>query len=143
MLINKNIDNGIHDEFNKENDNKMDENFNLQESKITIKSDLNVDVDTKNKMMYLVPGRIQYFAINVPKSSDAFIVKYKGDYKDEGIHGNLGIYHVIELGIIVKAYRNLSPLKNDIFVFTAINKCTNECYDFAVVFSCNSYYYNQ
>ncbi|WP_238916960.1 PfkB family carbohydrate kinase [Clostridium sp. YIM B02555] len=44
----------------------------------------------------------------------------------------------ISSGIFVDTYARLNPRKNDFLYFTATDECTKECYDFVVIFSCNS-----
>lgn len=125
--------------FTEENTYKDVENHsNNDESKIYVNSKLRVDFDTRNKMIYLYPGKTQYFTVNVSKCCGDVTIKYKGCYTSKGICGNLGIYKIIESGIVVEAYSKLDSEKNDFLNFTAIDKCTNECYDFVVAFACNS-----
>jgi len=148
MSINKDIYDEVHDEyidddkifnkFSKDNDNKMEDYSQPEESKIYVNCNLKVDFDTKNKMIYLYPGKSQYFTVNVSKCCGDVTIKYKGHYSNKGICGNLGIYRIVQSGIVVETYCKLDPRKNDFLNFTAIDKCTKECYDFVVVFSCNS-----
>lgn len=105
--------------------------------KIYVNCKLKVDFDTKNKMIYLYPGKSQYFTVDVLKSCGDVIIKYKDPYSEKGICGNLGIYRIIQSGIIVETYCKLDPKKNDILNFTAIDNCTKESYDFVVVFCFN------
>jgi len=116
----------------------MEDYIHSEELKISVNCNLKVDFDTKNKMIYLCPGKSQYFTINVPKCCGDVTIKYTGCYQSKGICGNLGIYHIVQSGIIVETYCKLDTRKKDILNFTAIDDCTKECYDFVVVFSCNS-----
>jgi len=148
MIINNNICDYVIDEstdndkmvneFNEENEHKMNDDFHSEESKISVNCNLKVDFDTKNKMIYLVPGKSQYFTVDVPKCCGDITIKYKGSYQSKGICGNLGIYSIVQSGIIVETYCKLNPKKKDILNFTAIDECSRECYDFVVVFSSNS-----
>lgn len=145
MIINKDIYDDVHDEyidmnkidneFIEENEQKMEDDFHSEESKISVNCNLKVDFDTKNKMIYLYPGKSQYFTVDVPKCCGDVTIKYKGCYQSKGICGNLGIYSIVQSGIIVETYCKLDPRKKDILKFTAIDECTKEYYDFVVVFS--------
>ena len=127
----------IGDESHQDNHKKTQDYPHLEESKISVNCKLKVDFDTKNKMIYLYPGKSQYFTVDVSKSCGDVTIKYKGCYSSNGIHGNLGIYKIVQSGIFVQTYTKLNPRKNDFLNFTAIDQCTKECYDFVVVFSCN------
>jgi len=145
-IFNKDIFNEIHDEYIAEDkivnkflkdDHKKAESYsNPKESNMYINCKLKVDFDTKNKMIYLYPGKAQYFTVDVSKCCGDVTIKYKGYYPSKGIFGNLGIYKIVQSGIFVKTYSKLDPKKNDFLNFTAIDECTKECYDFVVVFSC-------
>lgn len=124
--------------FTEDNYKNVDNHSNIKESKIYVNSKLKVDFDTKNKMIYLYPGKTQYFTVDVSKCCGDVTIKYKGNYSSKGIYGNLGIYRIVESGIVVEAYGKLDPRKNDFLNFTAIDKCTKECYNFVVAFACNS-----
>ena len=145
MIINEDIFDDVHDEnkivdeFNEDNEHKMDDDCPPEESKISVNCNLKVDFDTKNKMIYLCPGKSQYFTVDVPRCCGDVTIKYNGSYQSKGICGNLGIYRIVQSGIIVETYCKLNTRKNDILNFTAIDECTKECCDFVVVFSCNSY----
>lgn len=143
----KDICDEIHDEYieknkigdkpYKDNHKKTHDYPHIEESKIFVNCKLKVDFDTKNKMIYLYPGKSQYFTVDVSKSCGDVIVKYNGCYSSNRIYGNLGIYRIVQSGIFVETYPKLNPRKNDFLNFTAIDQCTKECYDFVVVFSCN------
>ena len=130
------LKNEIINDFPKDNNN-TDDCSNSEELKISINCNLKVDFDTKNKMIYLYPGKAQYFTVDVSKCCGDVIIKYKGSCPDNGICGNLGIYHIVQSGIIVETYCRLDKRKKDILNFIAIDKCTKECCDFVVVFSFN------
>ena len=117
----------------------MEECCHSEVSKIFVNCNLKVDFDTKNKMIYLYPGKSQYFTVDVQRCCGDVTIKYNGNYQSRGICGNLGIYHLVQSGIIVETYCKLDPRKNDILNFTAIDECTKECYDFVVVFSSSSW----
>lgn len=146
MSINKDINNDtlydyIDEEkiLNKDYEKNTDECFHPEKPKISVSCNLKVDFDTENKMIYLTPGKAEYFTVNVPRCCGDVTIKYKGCYKDNRICGNLGVYHIVESGIIVKTYCKLDTKKNDILKFTAIDECTKDCYDFVVVFSSKPY----
>ena len=141
MIINEDIFDDVHDEdkiYNEDNERKMNDHCHPEELKISINCNLKVDFDTKNKMIYLSPGKSQYFTVDVPRCCGDVIIKYNGNYQSRGICGNLGIYSIVQSGIIVETYYKLDSRKKDILNFTAIDECTKECYDFVVVFSSNS-----
>lgn len=130
-------ENKTRDTFPEDND-KIEDFFLAEDSNIYVNCNLKVDFDTKNKMIYLYPGKSQYFTVNVSKCCGDVTIKYKGCYPSEGIRGNLGVYRIVQSGIFVETYARLNPRKNDFLYFTATDECTKECYDFVVVFSCNS-----
>ena len=115
----------------------MEECCHSEVSKIFVNCNLKVDFDTKNKMIYLYPGKSHHFTVDVSKSCGDVTIKYKDCNQSKGIRGNLGIYHIVQSGIIVQTYCKLDPKKIDILNFTAIDECTKECSDFVVVFSSN------
>jgi len=146
MSKNKDINNDILDSYideekilNENNEKNTDECSHPKESKISVSCNLKVDFDTENKMIYLSPGKAEYFTVNVPRCCGDVTIKYKGCIQDNGIRGNLGVYHIVESGIIVETYCKLDPRKKDILKFTAIDECTEDCYDFVVVFSSKPY----
>lgn len=123
--------------FSEDHDKKTKANYDLVEPKMFVNCKLKVDFDTKNKMIYLYPGKSQYFTADILKCCGDVTIKYKGCYTNDGIRGNLAIYKIIESGIIAEAYSKIDPKKKDFLKFTAIDECTKECYDFMVVFSSN------
>ncbi len=121
---------------NKMTINKMEEDdFSLDKPKIFLNCKLKVDFDIKNKMIYLYPGKSQFFTADVSKCCGNVTIKYKGCYTDKGIQGNLARYRIVQSGIISDAYSKLNPRKKDVLHFIAIDECTKECFDFVVVFS--------
>ena len=128
----------IYNKFPKDTDKKVKDYSQPDDSNIYVNCKLKVEFDTKNKMIYLYPGKSQFYTVDVSKCCGDVIIKYKGRYPKTGICGNLGIYKIVQSGIVVETYSKLDSRKKDILYFTAIDKCTKECYDFAVVFSCNS-----
>ncbi len=148
IIDDKDMCNEIHDKYIEEDeiakiflkdiDTKMEDYSDKLESKISVNCKLKVDFDTRNKMIYLYPGKSQYFTVDVSKCCSDVTIKYNGCYTKDGICGNLGIYRIVQSGIFVETYPKLNPRKNDFLNFTAIDECTKECYDFVVVFSCNS-----
>lgn len=119
-------------------DSENNEDYSCRkDSKIYVNCKLQVEFDTKNKIIYLYPGKCQYFTVDVLKSCDDVTIKYNDDYSKNGICGNLGIYRIVKSGILVETYCKLDTKKKDILNFTAIDNCTKECYDFVVVF-CSS-----
>lgn len=128
-------ENELYKIFCEENHEKLENNNHLVEPKISVNCNLKVDFDTKNKMIYLYPGKSQYFTVDTLKCCGDVTIKYQGCYTNDGIRGNLAIYKIIESGIIAEAYCKIDPKKKDFLKFTAIDECTKECYDFVVIFS--------
>jgi hypothetical protein len=124
--------------FAKDNNKKTDDYSHPEETKIYVNCKLKVDFDVKNKMIYLYPGKTQYFTVDVTKCCGDVTIKYKDRYPSGGIRGNLGIYKIVQSGIIVETYGKLDPRKKDFLNFIAIDECTKECYEFVVVFSPHS-----
>lgn len=106
------------------------------DSNIYVSCNLKVGFDTKNKIIYLCPGKFQYFTVDVLKCCGDVTIKYIGDCKKDKICGNLGIYKIVKSGILVETYYKLDKRKKDILNFVAVDNCTGACYEFAVIFSC-------
>ena len=102
---------------------------------ILINCNLEVEIDNKNKTIYLLPGKVQYFTAKVLKSCGEVTIKYKGHYSDEGICGKLGTYQIIENGIAVCTHNKLDSKDIDILCFTVTDKYTKKCSEFSVIFS--------
>lgn len=126
-------------DYEKYNDKSIENNENntCQEKHpyIFISSNLEVEVENKNKTIYLLPGKVQYFKAKVLKSSGDVNVRYKGYYSEEGICGKLGIYRIVENGIIVKTYNRLNSKDVDTLSFTLTDNYTNECSETSLIFS--------
>lgn len=102
---------------------------------IFINCNLEVEIDNKNRTIYLLPGKVQYFTAKVLKSYGEVTVRYKGDYSDEGICGKHGVYRIIENGIAVYTYNKLNPKDIDILCFTVTDKYTNKSSELSIIFS--------
>ena len=72
----------ISDKFPEDNHNNMEDYSKIEEAKISVNCKLKVDFDTKNKMIYLYPGKLQYFTVDVSKSCGDVTIKYKGHHSD-------------------------------------------------------------
>lgn len=110
-----------------------------KELKILLNCNLKVDFDTKNKTIYLSPGKSQYFTVEVANCIGDVTIKYNGKHENNKIYGNLGVYRIVQSGIIVDAYSKPNTKDSDIFNFVALDESTDESYEFVVVFS--SYLY--
>lgn len=133
----QNIWSDICDKYVEDDDKKIEENSHKEESKISVNCRLKVGFDTKNKMIYLYPGKSEYFTVDVSKCCGDVTIKYKGCNGKKEICGNLAEYKIVGSGIVAEAYTKFDPRKKDFLYFTAIDECTNESYDFVVVFSSN------
>lgn len=100
-----------------------------------INCNLEVEIDNRNKTIYLCPGKLQYFTGKILKSCGEVTIRYKGYYSDDGICGKLGIYRIVENGIAVYTHNKLNPKDTDILSFTVSDKCTNKCSELDVIFS--------
>jgi hypothetical protein len=123
--------------FSRDKDKRRKDYSHKEEIKISVNCKLKVDFDTKNKMIYLHPGKSEFFTVDVSKCCGDVTIKYNGCYSSSGIHGNLARYRIVESGIIAETYSKLDPRKKDFLKFTAIDECTKERIDFIVVFSSN------
>lgn len=132
-----NIWSEICEEYMENNDKKIEVNSHKEESKISVNCKLKVGFDTKNKMIYLYPGKSEYFTVDVSKCCGDITIKCKGCNGKKETCGNLAEYKIVQSGIVAEAYAKFDPRKKDFLYFTAIDECTNECYDFVVVFSSN------
>ncbi|MVX65089.1 hypothetical protein GKZ28_15470 [Clostridium chromiireducens] len=111
-----------------------------------ISSDLEVNIGNKNKTIYVVPEKLQYFTASALCSSDngKIEIEYCGcNIKwicDEAfICGRLGFYKIVKSGIIFIPKRKLSKFidccyPSDILHFKAKDRCGEEI-EFIVVFT--------
>ena len=125
----------LKDEYIEYADSEMHDCKSKKESSIVINCNLEVEIDNRNKTIYLCPGKVQYFIAKVVKSCGEVTIKYKGHYSNEGICGKLGTYKIIENGIAVCTHHKLDPEDIDILCFTATDKCAENHTEFAVIFS--------
>lgn len=108
---------------------------------ISIRCDLRVELDNKNKVIYLSPRRVQYFTFKALKSCGEVWINHKGDRHCLEIVGRLGRYKIVGNGVVVYTKWRLNPRDVDILHFTVKDKCTDSCINFAAVFSYNPYNY--
>jgi len=113
---------------------------------IKINCDLEVEVGTKNKAIYVCPGKLQYFTAQaICCSGDETIeIEYRGHntkcvYGEKIICGRLGYYKIVKSGIIFIPNKNLSEFNDDWFPtdvlpFKAKDKCDKDV-EFVVVFT--------
>lgn len=111
-----------------------------------INCDLEVNVGSKNKVIYVSPGKLQYFTASAIccSGNDLIEVEYCGCnikciYGETFICGRLGYYKVVSSGIIFMPKHNLSKYSEhyfptDILHFKAKNRC-GEVVEFVVVFT--------
>jgi hypothetical protein len=104
---------------------------------IKISCDLEVAVGHKNKIIYVQPGKLQYFTATAKKccGDEAIEIEYCGDNikcicGESVIRGCLGYYKIVKSGIIFIPRRNLSEFHDewfptDILCFKAKSKCDN------------------
>lgn len=113
---------------------------------IKINCDLQVEVGSKNKVIYVCPGKLQYFTANaICCSGDETIeIEYIGHstkrvYGEKVICGCLGYYKIVKSGIIFIPRHNLSEFPDDWFPtdvlpFKAKDACDKDV-EFVVVFT--------
>lgn len=113
---------------------------------IKISCDLEVVVGRKNKIIYVQPGKLQYFTATAKKccGDETIEIEYCGDNikcicGEAVIRGSLGYYKIVKSGIIFIPRRNLSEFPNewfptDILCFKAKSKCDNDV-KFDVIFT--------
>jgi len=111
-----------------------------------ISCDLEVRVGSKNKIIYVCPGKLQYFTATAKKCSgdETIEIEYCGHNTkcicgEAVISGCLGFYKIVKSGIVFIPRRNLSRFPNDSFptdilCFKAKSKCDKEV-KFDVVFT--------
>lgn len=111
-----------------------------------ISCDLEVNVGSKNKVIYVCPGKLQYFTASAINCSgdETIEIQFCGCnrrcvYGETFISGRLGHYKIVESGIIFIPKRNLSQFPDDCFPtdilhFKAKSRCDKEV-EFVVVFT--------
>jgi hypothetical protein len=96
---------------------------------------LEVNFDPKNKIIYVCPGKPQYFTANSEKCCGPVTITYTGTKFDpctKKICGDLGTYTTFNSGIVLDANHCIRPGTMDALSFTATDGCT--CYNFTVLF---------
>lgn len=134
-------------DHNKDKDKDKDkECFKCHVPSMKISCDLEVAVGSKNKIIYVCPGKLQYFtASTISCSGDETIeIEFCGHSKkcvnrEAFICGCLGYYKIVKSGIIFIPRRNLSEFPTDwyptdILNFKAKSKCDKDV-EFVVVFT--------
>ena len=114
--------------------------------KMKINCDLEVNIKNENKIIYVCPGKLQYFtasAINCC-GDETIEIEFCGCNKkcvcgEAFISGRLGHYKIVKSGIIFIPKRNLSELSDDYFPtdilhFKAKSKCKKDV-EFVVIFT--------
>lgn len=111
-----------------------------------INCDLNVVIENKNKVIYVCPGKIQYFTACALCCADGEIIRieYCGDNircicGENLIKGCLGYYKIVKSGVVFIPSQKLYQMHydwfpTDILCFKAIDKSGKEVV-FDVVFS--------
>lgn len=112
-----------------------------------INCDLEVGLETKNKIIYVCPGKVQYFTATALKccGGETIEIEYCGDKKhcvkdaEAVIRGCLGYYKIVKSGIIFIPRHKLSEFHNDwfptdILCFNVKDECDKEV-KFDVVFT--------
>lgn len=123
------------DKYIEADEKNNDDCKNKEHQCISINCNLEVEIDPRNKIIYLCPGKVHYFTAKVVKSCGEVTIKYKGHYSEKGICGKLGTYQIIENGIAVCTHHKLDPKDIDVLCFIATDKCTENCTEFAMIFS--------
>ena len=113
---------------------------------IKINCDLEVNVGSENKIIYVCPGKLQYFTASAIKCSgdEPIEIQFCGCnkkcvYGETFIVGHLGYYKIVKSGIIFIPKRNLSEFSDDCFPtdilhFKAKSKCDKDV-EFVVIFT--------
>lgn len=111
-----------------------------------ISCDLEVAIGAKNKVIYVCPGKLQYFTASAISCSgdESIEIEYTGHntkcvYGETFICGSLGYYKIVKSGIIFipNNYLSESPdhsYPTDILPFKAKSRCDKDV-EFVVVFT--------
>lgn len=135
-LEDKELDKYIDADEKNNSDCKNNDDHKKKENKcIVINCNLEVEIDPRNKIIYLCPGKVQFFTAKVLKSCGEVTIKYAENCCDGYICGKLGVYKIIENGIMVRTNNKLHCKDIDVLCFEATDACTNEYTKLAVVFS--------
>lgn len=110
---------------------------NISKPNVVIKGNLQVELDNNNKVIYLCPGRLQYFTFKILKSCGEVYINNREQWCNSAIIGKLGRYKIVGNGVAVYTKCKLNPEDIDVLYFTAKEKCTNSCINFAAIFSYN------
>ncbi len=97
---------------------------------------LEMHIESKNKVIYVYPGKVQYFLASSSKSCGAVSVKYIGpnyNKRCSKVRGILGSYYILNAGILFVPKKCLKPGKIDILPLLAFDGCNY--YNFEAVFN--------
>ena len=136
------------EEYEKESEKENDEKKGhcCQVPTMKINCDLEVSIGSKNKIIYVCPGKLQYFTASAINCSgdETIEIQFCGCNKkcvggETFISGRLGHYKIVESGIIFIPKRNLSEFSDhcfptDILHFKAKSRCDKDV-EFVVVFT--------
>ncbi|MDS0524561.1 hypothetical protein NNC19_02650 [Clostridium sp. SHJSY1] len=104
-------------------------------SKIHANCKLDVNFDPKNKIIYVCPGKPQYFTATSTKCCGPVTITYTGNKYDpckNELCGKLGKYSFYNSGIVLHANHCIAPDTMDVLTFTATDGCNS--YSFTVLF---------
>ncbi|MBN1067209.1 hypothetical protein DVW02_04320 [Clostridium botulinum] len=137
---NLNIDMETTEEINKEIDIANEEEKKRwhfgKHVDLSANCNFEMHVNSENKMIYVCPGKAQYFLASSSKCCGPISVKYLGHNYDERckkIYGCLGTYFVFDSGIVIIPKKQLHPGAIDVLPFLAYDGCNY--YKFEVIFT--------
>ncbi|WP_061309173.1 hypothetical protein, partial [Clostridium botulinum] len=129
------LDDNLIEEVNNEIKNELNEEDQEEEKRWPHRKDvalsancrLEMHVNPENEMVYVCPGKIQYFLASSSKCCGKINVKYlghhclgtHGGHKCIKVYGKLGKYLILDSGIVFIPYRHIQPGCIDILPFIA------------------------
>ncbi|MDU4951176.1 MULTISPECIES: CshA/CshB family fibrillar adhesin-related protein [Clostridium] len=99
---------------------------------------LDVEVSPNNKIIYVCPGKKQFFPIKSNKCCGTVTLSYVGEnFNSDGnyISGNLGKYTLLNSGILLSASCHLNPGDYDILSFKVNDSSCNTPFTLNAVFT--------
>lgn len=108
----------------------------INETPLQANCRLEMHIGSENKVIYVWPGRAQYFLLSSLKCYENVNVKYMGDNYNERfseIRGSIGNYYILNAGILLVPKRRIRPGAIDILPLVAYDGDTY--YRFEAIFN--------
>ena len=106
------------------------------QTSLQVNCKLEMHIEPKNKVIYVCPGKVQYFLTSSSKCCGPISVKYIGfnySKRSSKVSGILGNYYILNAGVLFIPKKHLKPGAIDILPLLAFDGCNY--YNFEAVFN--------